>query len=49
MNGLGEGVAFAGLAIAAAVLTANGHNAVLLWAVILVWCFFSDWGQDKKK
>lgn len=49
MNGLGEGVGFAGLAIAAAWVDAAGGDAFWLWLVLFFWACFSDWGQKSAK
>jgi hypothetical protein len=47
MKGLGEGIAFAGLAIAAAWLEIAGKTTGGLWAVVVLWWMFTDWGQKK--
>ncbi len=45
MRGLGEGIAFASLAIAATWLEVNGAKASGLWFVVVFWAILSDFGQ----
>lgn len=47
MSGVGEGIAFATLVVAAAWLEINGKNAGGLWALCAAWVIFSNWGQSK--
>ena len=49
MNGLGEGIAFISVVAAAAFLEVNGRQAEGLWALIVIWVVFSNFGQDKIK
>jgi hypothetical protein len=42
MAGIGEGIAFAGLCIAAAWLEVTGNGANGLWVLIVLWAIFSD-------
>ena len=45
MSGLGEGIAFAGLAVAAAALTITGNDSGSIWFVVVMWAVLTDWGQ----
>lgn len=45
MKAIGEGIAFAGLCVAAAWLEVSGNNASGLWFVVVIWAVMSDWGQ----
>lgn len=50
MRGLGEGIAFAALCLAAAALEIFDKDTSGLWVIIVLWAIFSDWGQkDEKK
>ena len=50
MKGLGEGIAFCGLVIGTVYLEVNEFHVMGLWALIVIWVIFSDWGQkDKEK
>jgi len=45
MKGVGEGIAFAGLCVGAAILEVNGDPAQGLWALAVIWAICTDWGQ----
>ncbi len=40
---IGQGIAFAGLAIAAALLEIHDKNASGLWLLLVVWWVVTDW------
>ena len=48
MKYIGQGIAFAGLAIAAAMLEIHDKNAAGLWLVIVLWWVFADWRPKEK-
>lgn len=45
MRGLGEGIAFFGFCVGAAMVEMSGESATGLWTVIIIWLVWSDWGQ----
>ena len=45
---IGQGIAFAGLAIAAALLEIHDKNADGLWLVLVLWWVFTDWYPKEK-
>lgn len=46
MRGVGEGIAFAGLCMSLAWMTAEGKEvSVWLWCLVAVWAMSSDWGN----
>lgn len=45
MIAIGEGIAYAGLCLAAAWLEITGKGAGLLWVFVVFWALFTDWGE----
>lgn len=45
---IGQGIAFAGLAIAAALLEIHDKNAAGLWLLIVIWWVFADFHPKEK-
>ena len=45
---IGQGIAFAGLAIAAALLEIHDKSADGLWLVLVLWWVFTDWYPKDK-
>lgn len=45
MKGVGEGIGFAGMAVAAAWLEVSDKDATGLWIVLVCWAMWSDWGN----
>lgn len=46
MNRIGQGIAIAGLALAAAWLDMSGKSAAgfSLWFILVLWIMFGNWG-----
>lgn len=49
MEGVGEGIAFAGMAISCAALEIDGHDIAPFWVLLVIWVITSDWGQTRGK
>lgn len=48
MNGIGEGIAFAGACIAAALIEIGGGSGALMGVGLTIWAIATDWGKPKK-
>lgn len=40
-----EAVAFSALCVSCAAMEINGAGVSALWGAVVLWAFFSDWGQ----
>lgn len=45
MKGVGEGIAYAGMALAAAWMEVSDKDATGLWFVLVCWAILSEWGK----
>lgn len=43
MNRIGQGIAIAGLALAAAWLDMSDKDATGLWVILVLWIIFGNW------
>ena len=49
MAWIGQGIAFAGLAVAVAWLEISGKQAGGLWFIVVLWAIFADWHPKEKQ